>query len=1532
MRHQTASLSDTASRSARIVVATAAFAAAVALLALLPAFGQSTFDHTDGRTGSGNGLSVGVFADIEDAQLQKNDETTYQEADGTSTTVYVPNANPGTYLGTQGFHRKMTDTAYLADGRVSPQNTYFNNTLYVSNDPEAYNTLLITVESTSIADPGGDCAIAEVRNGRTGDPISVQVPLTTITGPPDEMQSYYQAFVRVLDSRAEDDQGEALYADNHGPACDDDPNDPDDVSYDITGGIGQDDTASILARHNDIITVSMEGAGTVSVRVDGEGPDLLDVTPEDLGYYRSRDLEFAFTVRDDDAGLRHDGELVVTEDGDYTQANRDEDHTTSGEPLSMPSAGQISVNGNAADIDVMVWGKDDHVNTAEDVTHTGRWTLVGSRPGVAYAFSARGDSMDEGPYYMEVTARDRAGNATVTYVLDERDEQKPYLFTVDDTEPTATQAWTGIAYDLEFMKGGREIADRSWIMVDFGEPLRRNITPDLIKVAGHEVVSVVHPPEAPLPERRVLGRDGTAPPAPQRLSYGPPAPRAAPQLAPQLAPQAQDTCTVPASGTRITSLSFRYNETTGAASISWDRLNDHDCNGYRLAILVKNAVLVVEDLQRFDPTDSTSSTWTYSIPRASELGRYIEAQIRDTDEDEMRVLVALRYASAGSHTDNFGSAQRTATYNLDARTAPSTSLGLDAELVKPYLLHPPSVPVVLPEVLRPDASLECEIHNGNNDEVLFSAVHRPTPDNVPSGWERVGYYWQLFYPPDFQVTLDRAFKYTALGADGHETSVSYQGFFEWTTRKDFNAQGEIAAVYEDSSGRRLAGAVRTLWCSASTVSNPTVDRIPPHLVSTSFDGTMLKLTYSELLNTGSVPHLKAYNVSGRSVTDVGVSGRIVTLTLSSAIGVDEGVTLSYEPPPYGPVEDLAGNDASRIRYWRVQTGVGGGDGGDGGENWDFHNRTHEEWLAALGYWPIDINGELIEDVRSRIYVELARELKADETPELLLFGGGVYDLAGNPNETENVRTRDGIAPRLTITVTAVNPSEVPASAGTTGRPVANHRGEFIVDVRSDEELRRRPESYFTSIDWAQAVGNGGPTGDFLYQIGSVERGGTLTTQEDAQHWRGTYSVSGLSGLEELFGLVVYGYDAEGNIGESGGWTPDRHQRHSTIPTTPAALGAPVAHPLMEAQKQFVLDLPKMHDAGALLEVDREFNGGIEPEVSMTPHQFGEPHETESVYPYVHLNFSGEAMEYAVCPTDGCGDGNPDPEFFDSHPGVTITEIMLDDGSMMTRLAEVGPMEFAFQTLELDLGRHEVAYTAVDDAGNEFSDTYTFRVVERTPYELELTPGWNLISVPGTPAEPSLDAVIPPESRVSPVLSYQDGDWVTAALNDDGEWRGNLTRIEAGPGYWVFATTFQKLSTLIPEAEPASVPPAVRVNYGWNLVGVIDLFQNPAGAPPGAYGGGSGEADEYFKSVPWRIAYTYNTLQSLWVRTIEGADTDAPEGTTADEDGYREVVTREAVTDADGNVTTPEETKVVTVEIVTGKGYWVWASEPGTLVP
>ncbi|MCY4581243.1 MAG: hypothetical protein OXE50_00355, partial [Chloroflexi bacterium] len=517
---------------------------------------------------------------------------------------------------------------------------------------------------------------------------------------------------------------------------------------------------------------------------------------------------------------------------------------------------------------------------------------------------------------------------------------------------------------------------------------------------------------------------------------------------------------------------------------------------------------------------------------------------------------------------------------------------------------------------------------------------------------------------------------------------------------------------------------------------------------------------------------------------------------------------------------------------------------------------------AEGERPIDISGDLIPDVRSRIYVELARDLGASETPEVLLFGGGVQDLAGNANDSENVRTRDGIAPHLAMTVTAINPSEIPASAEArgTGRPVANTRGGFVVDVRADEDLRRRPEVYLAGIGAVRAAWEGG---------------GTLPAQEDAQHWRRTYEVSNLDGLDELFGLLVFGFDGEGNVGE----------------------------------------------ASVLLEIDREFNGGIDPEHALAPSSRMRDDETESPNPFIRIGFPAEANEYAVClPRGGCGEGtdNPGALFSDSHDRVRITAITLDGADASARLSRVSAGQFTLVARGLELGDHEVEYTAVDDAGNAYDGEFTFSVIERPPYELNVLPGWNLISFPGTPVDPSLGGVVPSGARVSPLLAYRDGDWLTAVVNQEGEWGGNLTQFEAGFGYWLFAETFVTLEPVIPAPNPTETPPTVPVRHGWNLLGVLDLFQNPAGTPPGLDGGG-GEADNYFGSIPWRVAYTYDTTYRLWVRSVPGADRAAPGGASADDPGFR------LVGEGDG-------ARVVTQEVLNGKGYWVWSAEPGTLVP
>ena len=81
-------------------------------------------------------------------------------------------------------------------------------------------------------------------------------------------------------------------------------------------------------------------------------------------------------------------------------------------------------------------------------------------------------------------------------------------------------------------------------------------------------------------------------------------------------------------------------------------------------------------------------------------------------------------------------------------------------------------------------------------------------------------------------------------------------------------------------------------------------------------GNKLKLGYNEDLDTGSTPAASAYTVTvagaARTVSGVNVSGRTVTLTLSSAVNPGQSVAVSYALPSTNPVQDLLGNDAAAL--------------------------------------------------------------------------------------------------------------------------------------------------------------------------------------------------------------------------------------------------------------------------------------------------------------------------------------------------------------------------------------------------------------------------------------------------------------------------------------------------------------------------------------------------------------------------------------------------------------------------------------------
>ena len=198
-------------------------------------------------------------------------------------------------------------------------------------------------------------------------------------------------------------------------------------------------------------------------------------------------------------------------------------------------------------------------------------------------------------------------------------------------------------------------------------------------------------------------------------------------------------------------------------------------------------------------------------------------------------------------------------------------------------------------------------------------------------------------------------------------------------------------------------------------------------------------------------------------------------------------------------------------------------------------------------------------------------------------------------------------------------------------------------------------------------------------------------------------------------------------------------------------------------------------------------------------------------------------------------------------------------------------------------------TGRDDAGNTVNASYKFEAVARKPYAVSLIPGWNLVSVPGTPLDSGVNAVMGSTAEAAIVLAYQDDEWLTA-VNDNGTWRGTLTEIVGGYGYWVQTTAFESIRTLIPETDTSSTLPTADVIAGWNLLGVVDVAQGKAGSNPK----GGSEADDYFGNIKWKVAYSFNTSSNTWTKSVP------KEGTTD--------------------------------EIQNGKGYWVWSTAAGKLVP
>ena len=274
------------------------------------------------------------------------------------------------------------------------------------------------------------------------------------------------------------------------------------------------------------------------------------------------------------------------------------------------------------------------------------------------------------------------------------------------------------------------------------------------------------------------------------------------------------------------------------------------------------------------------------------------------------------------------------------------------------------------------------------------------------------------------------------------------------------------------------------------------------------------------------------------------------------------------------------------------------------------------------------------------------------------------------------------------------------------------------------------------------------------------------------------------------------------------------------------------------------------------------------------------------------------------------------EVFSTAPFITLTF----DGKVTVDLAEFGPADGDLVDVTAD-GRisgdqetwiykasgltvdeeYTINVTVTDLAGNEIENAnVSFTVEEPEMEEVLLVPGSNLVSLSGSPADSDINAVIT-LAEVSSVVTYDPvnpdpvtGAWKTATRDSSGSLSGSLSTIDAQHAYWVSTTTFESIEVEVVQlGAGAAIPPSITLVAGWNLVPVVNVSGDAAGVDvDGVTDGIQLDADAYFGSTSWVTAYTWDTQAEQWVKVLPGTF------------------------------------KQVTV----GKGYWVYVTEDGILVP
>ena len=212
---------------------------------------------------------------------------------------------------------------------------------------------------------------------------------------------------------------------------------------------------------------------------------------------------------------------------------------------------------------------------------------------------------------------------------------------------------------------------------------------------------------------------------------------------------------------------------------------------------------------------------------------------------------------------------------------------------------------------------------------------------------------------------------------------------------------------------------------------------------------------------------------------------------------------------------------------------------------------------------------------------------------------------------------------------------------------------------------------------------------------------------------------------------------------------------------------------------------------------------------------------------------------------------------------------------------------------LALGEYTFTVVATDTAGNKSSEqSAKWTLKARAKTEISMTPGWNLISLPGEPADNAINTVLT-NQQIQTVLTYDPnvaGGWLTA-VRDGDTLVGTLETVDSSHAYWVLTNNSDKIKVDIPgyTGGTAAVPPAISIVPGWNLV-------------PAAIGSAATvDADKYFFGLDWTKAKAWTAASETWTDIFPGASADQAHLSAG-------------------------------ATVAAGQGYWLFSNKYGTLVP